>query len=65
MAKISKITLELSVDELNAKINEFEQNLFKLDMQHRMGQLTKTSDIKTIRKNVARAKTFLSQKTQG
>ncbi len=65
MAKKDKITKELSIDELNTKVNEFEQSLFKLSLQRRTNQLTKTSDIKALRRNVARAKTFLTQKAQG
>jgi large subunit ribosomal protein L29 len=62
MAKAKKISKELSVEELNTQVLELQQQLFKLNLQKMAGQLEKTSQLRMIRRDIARAKTFLTQK---
>lgn len=42
--------------------NELKKNLFQIKMQHSTTGVKKTSDIKTLRKNIARVSTVLSHK---
>lgn len=65
MSKRDKITADFSVDELNAKLVELREQFFKLKLQHTTGQLEKTATLKMVRRDIARAHTFISQKAQG
>ena len=65
MPKNNKITRDLSADELKTKVRDLEGELFKLRLQHSTGQLEKTAMLRTTRQEIARAKTFLTQKAQG
>lgn len=59
--KIKEIR-KLSVEELNEKIKELKKQLFDLRMKHAVGSLEKPSDLKNLRKTVARMKTILKEK---
>lgn len=61
--KISEIK-NLSVDELRTRKRELRQESFHLRLQQQSGQLEKPSELKTIRREVARIETVLTQKTQ-
>ncbi len=63
--KSSGVTRDLSADELNIKVRDLGVELFKLRLQHSTGQLEKTALLRTTRQEIARAKTFLTQKAQG
>jgi len=63
MARNKKELSSLSIDELKKKVKDISEELFKLKLQHATGQLANTSAIKNARKNLARIKTFLTQKT--
>ena len=52
----------LSVQELRTSIESTEQELLNLRFRHAAGQLEQTSQLKTLRRNVARARTVLSEK---
>lgn len=65
MAKNNKITRDLSADELKTKVRDLEGELFKLRLQHSTGQLEKTALLRITRQEIARAKTYLTQKAQG
>ena len=52
----------LSVQELRTSIESTEQELMNLRFRHAAGQLEQTSQLKTLRRNVARARTVLSEK---
>ena len=54
---------ELSVDELKLKVAKGEQDLFESRIKHRLGQLEKTASLWMLRKNMARMKMLLGQKT--
>ncbi len=53
----------LTVTELNQKITETEKELFANKVKHSTGQLEKTGLLWKQRKEIARYKTFLTQKT--
>jgi large subunit ribosomal protein L29 len=60
--KIKEIK-ELSIDELRARKRELRQENFHLRLQQQSGQLEKPSQIRLIRREVARVETVLSQRT--
>ncbi|AMB92601.1 50S ribosomal protein L29 [Aerococcus christensenii] len=60
MNKFSELK-NLSVAELNAKEQEYKQELFNLRFQLATGQLENTARIKQVRKQIARIKTALRQ----
>ena len=56
---------EMTLDELKLKESELKQELFNLTFQNSVGQLKDTSSIRTVRKNIARVKTVIHEKTVG
>ncbi len=54
-----------SVDDLNKEIQELRREQFNLRMQKGSGQLSRPSDIKRVRREIARIKTVLTEKTSG
>lgn len=61
MAK-QKDLKELSVAELEKKIRETQDELVGLRLRKQTGQVEKPHQLKELRKQVARLKTFLNQK---
>ncbi len=59
--KSFKTLKNLSKDELTAKVRELEAGLFQVRMKKVTGQLEDTASIWRMRKDLARAKTLLSQ----
>ena len=59
--KINEIK-DLSVEELQTKTQELQQELFNLRFQLHTGHLENTARVSQIRKDVARVKTVLSTK---
>lgn len=55
---------EKSVEELNAELINLLREQFNLRMQHSTGQLEKTDQLKTVRRNIARVKTILTEKAK-
>jgi large subunit ribosomal protein L29 len=53
---------DLSVEELQSKAAELEQELFNLRFQLHTGHLENSAKLSQIRKDVARVKTVLNQK---
>jgi large subunit ribosomal protein L29 len=51
----------LSVDEMQLKRGELEQELFNLRFQHEIGQLDNPQRMKQIKKDVARLNTILRE----
>lgn len=51
-----------SVADLNAQLVEAKKELFNLRFQNATNQLTNTSRIKEVRKNIARIQTIITQK---
>ncbi len=59
--KVSEIN-DLSVEELQTKTQELQQELFNLRFQLHTGHLENTARVAQVRKDVARVKTILSGK---
>ena len=55
---------ELSIDELAAKRSEMRHEMLNLRIQQQSGQLENPSRIKSLRRDVARIETILSERTQ-
>ena len=53
-----------SVDELNAELIELRRAQFSLRMQKATQQLTNTSQIRKVRRDIARVRTLLNQQAQ-
>ena len=60
MMKANEIR-KLSAAELEKKLAELKKDLFMLRMQHATNQLENPMRIAEVRKDIARAKTFLRQ----
>ena len=55
---------EMSVDELQSRETELKDQLFKLRFQHALGQLENALKLKNIRRDIARLKTILKEKSE-
>jgi large subunit ribosomal protein L29 len=53
---------ELGVDELGAKERDLTDQLFRMRIQQSMGQLEAPDKLRTVRRDLARVKTFMRQK---
>lgn len=53
---------ELSSDELQQRVRDMEDQLFKLRMQKSMGQLEAAHKVWSVRRDLARVKTILREK---
>lgn len=53
---------EKSVEQLNEELLALLKTQFGLRMQHATGQLGKTSELKQVRRDIARIKTVLAEK---
>ena len=56
---------ELSDEELKNKESELKDQLFKLRFQHTLGQLENAVKLKNIKKDIARIKTIINEKSKG
>ncbi len=54
----------LGTDELGAKARDLTDQLFRLRIQKSMGQLEAPGKIRSVRRDLARVKTVLRQKTE-
>ena len=52
----------LSVEDLNAKLNELKKDLFMLRMQHATNQLDNPMKLAAVKKDIARIKTIIREK---
>jgi large subunit ribosomal protein L29 len=59
--KVAEIR-ELAVDELQQRVKDMDDQLFRLRIQKSMGQLEAAHKLKTVRRDVARIKTVLREK---
>ena len=55
---------ELSLQDLAARKHELREESFHLRIQQQSGQLEKPSQLRAIRREIARLETVLKQKTQ-
>ena len=53
---------EKSAAELNVELTSLLKAQFGLRMQHASGQLAKVSELKRVRKDIARVRTILAEK---
>ena len=53
---------DLGVDELGAKERDLADQLFRMRIQQSMGQLEAPDKLRTVRRDLARVKTFMRQK---
>ena len=53
---------DLGPDELGAKERDLTDQLFRMRIQKALGQLEAPEKLKTVRRDLARVKTFLRQK---
>ena len=56
---------DLSVEELQTRERELDDQLFRLRIQKSMGQLEAGHKLKALRRDLARVKTVLGQKSKG
>ncbi|MDH4257987.1 MAG: 50S ribosomal protein L29 [Candidatus Aminicenantes bacterium] len=62
--KISDLR-DLSEEELKSKEEEVKDQLFKLKFQHALGQLENALKLKNLKRDIARIKTILKEKSEG
>ena len=62
-AKEIKDIRGLSVDKLNEKLQELKKDLFMLRMQHATNQLDNPMQLNAVKKDIARVKTIIREKT--
>jgi len=53
---------ELSLDELRLREQELNEEMFNLRVRHATGQLENPMQLRRVRKDIARVKTFLNEK---
>lgn len=53
---------DLSSEDLKKKIESWEEELFNLRFQSKMGQLSNPMQLKMIKRDIARAKTILNER---
>ena len=58
--KVSEIR-ELSLEEMQTKVNDLRQEMFNLRFQHGTGQLENTTKLKQMKKDIARLKTIIQE----
>ena len=52
---------QLNPVELNARVGEWQEELFRMRCNQSIGQTTNTSTIGTMRRQIARAKTIINE----
>ena len=62
-AKEIKEVRGLSVEKLEAKLQELKKDLFMLRMQHATNQLDNPMQIAAVKKDIARVKTIIREKS--
>lgn len=56
---------DLTEEELKSKEEEIKDQLFKLKFQHALGQLENAMKLQNLKKDIARIKTLLREKSEG
>ena len=54
---------ELSLEEMQTKVNDLREEMFNLRFQHGTGQLENTTKLKQTKKDIARLKTIIQEAT--
>lgn len=60
----SKEIRELSLNDLSARKRELSEEIFHLRLQQQSGQFEKPSQLRAIRREIARIETFITQKNR-
>jgi large subunit ribosomal protein L29 len=60
----SKEIRDLSESEITTKSNELREQLLQLKLRKQTGQVEKTSELRTLRKDIARLETIATEKKQ-
>jgi large subunit ribosomal protein L29 len=58
----AKEARELTVAEINVKLNETREKLLALRLRKQTGQVEKTHELRSLRKDIARLETIKTQK---
>ncbi len=58
----AKEVRDLSVAEINVKLNETREKLLGLRLRKQTGQVEKTHELRSLRKDIARLETIKTQK---
>ncbi len=58
----AKEARELTVAEINVKLNETREKLLALRLRKQTGQVEKTHELRALRKDIARLETIKTQK---
>ncbi len=58
----SKEIRELSPEEIKTKVREIRDQLLQLRLRKQTGQVEKTHELRTLRKDIARLETILNEK---
>jgi large subunit ribosomal protein L29 len=58
----SKDIRELSPDEIDTKLRETREQLLQLKLRKQTGQVEKTHELRTLRKDIARLETVATEK---
>lgn len=53
---------DMSDEQIKAKVGEWEEEIFNLRFQAKMGQLSNPLQLRYVRRDIARAKTVLNSK---
>jgi large subunit ribosomal protein L29 len=56
---------DLSEEELRTKEEDVKDQLFKLKFQHALGQLENAMKLKNLKRDIAKIKTILREKSEG
>ncbi len=64
-SELIKELRDMSEEDLKNKVNDLEEELMNIRFRQSMGQLEKTSLLRTLPRDIARAKTFLHKKSLG
>ena len=54
---------DLDLNQLESQVKELKHELFNLKLQKTLGQLQNTAKIQEVRRDIARMKTILTEKT--
>lgn len=65
MTKLTKILRDKNVEELSTELLSLRREGFSLRMQNAVQQNSKTSEIRRVRRQVARVLTLLGEKERG
>ena len=60
----AKEVRELPVEDLKKKVDSLEEEIFNLRFQAKMGQLTNPLQLRYVKRDIARVKTILNEKTR-